>query len=519
MNLADKTAQIIQEATVLIEQKEFDAAIRILKQVLSRDTNHLDANYLLGTVYCNIGGFENARRHLMKAYKIRPNSPYICNNIGNLNKLTGNHESAKKFYNKALDLKGDLPEAHYGLGVIYRTEGNHQEADKCYSNVERLAPDMVIAVASQASLLEHQGEYKKARKILEKIIHSGEATDIQPLLNYGKVLLHSEAKKRDLLKAINLLEEYLEQNIKKIGKADVGYAYLMLGELKESVADFSSAFHCFSKGNTLLSKPFNEKAFFTKIKTLRATYAPGSVDEMPINTGYGDKFIFIVGMPRSGSTLVEQILNSHPDVYSLGESNLLEKSLVPERKLSNKGLSEASLSATFTRFMTSVGEEHKNHLFVTDKSLDNFANLGFIYQLFPNAKIIHCRRNVFDTSLSCFFHNFAGDYPYSYDLFSIGKYYKGYQGLMEHWGEVLDLDIFDIQYETLIGDTKTTVKKMLDFCGLSWNKRCMKFYRNKRYANTSSYWQVRKPIYNSSVDRYKNYEKHLDPLKKGLGLI
>jgi hypothetical protein len=234
--------------------------------------------------------------------------------------------------------------------------------------------------------------------------------------------------------------------------------------------------------------------------------------------------IFIVGMPRSGTSLVEQILSMYPGVAAAGEladigllaselQELIEKS-DPVNDITQ--LSREQCDAFAQRYFDLLSGRYPNAIRVTDKMPQNFLYLGWIALLFPKARVIHCVRDPLDTCLSCYYQMFTGDHPYAYDLANLGAYYRQYQRLMLHWGEVLDIPIFEVCYEDFVRDPEELGQAMVDFCSLKWDKRCLEFYKSERSVATASFQQVRRPIYSSSMGRWQHYADHLEPLKKAL---
>jgi hypothetical protein len=230
-------------------------------------------------------------------------------------------------------------------------------------------------------------------------------------------------------------------------------------------------------------------------------------------------------MLRSGSTLVEQILASHPLVHGAGElRDLAQVTIGSSEKITGTKfpLCAAKLSPSN---LEKLGADHTKRLrrfstsakYITDKKLHNFLYVGMIRLILPNAKIIHCKRDPKDTCLSVFKNYFTSTHKYAYDLKELGEYYKLYQGLMDYWYNILPDYIFDIQYEDIVGNQEDTTRKLLEYCELPWDEACLSFHRTVRPVRTASAEQVRRPIYNSSVGLWKQYEKHLSPLLNALG--
>jgi hypothetical protein len=233
--------------------------------------------------------------------------------------------------------------------------------------------------------------------------------------------------------------------------------------------------------------------------------------------------IFVVGMPRSGTTLTEQIISSHPDVFGAGElfdlldllKNKSGEKAFPE---SLRGITPAQLRELGRKYAGGLQARDRKARKITDKMPANFGNIGLIHLILPGAKIVHVSRHPLDTSISCFTRLFAHNQNQSYDLYEQGRYYRAYKRMMDHWRDVLPPGSFyDVRYETLVENTEEEARKLVDFCGLSWDDACLAFHKNERTVRTASLAQVRQPIYKSSLARWKKNEKYLGPLTEGLG--
>jgi len=244
----------------------------------------------------------------------------------------------------------------------------------------------------------------------------------------------------------------------------------------------------------------------------------GSQSELPV---------FIVGMPRSGTTLVEQILASHPMVHGAGELDYMRRIMqtLPERLGVQRPIPECAANID-TALAERIAEEHLQHLRehsasalrITDKTPSNFLRLGLIALLFPKARIIHCQRDPLDTCLSCYFLRFGQGQAFAYDLDDLGRYYRDCARLMEHWRRVLPSPLLEVPYEALVADQEGWSRRLIAFLGLDWDDRCLAFYRSERQVKTASVWQVRQPVYASSIGRWRRYAKHLGPLFAALGI-
>jgi hypothetical protein len=259
----------------------------------------------------------------------------------------------------------------------------------------------------------------------------------------------------------------------------------------------------------------------TRISTFSQAFfdspsATGSNDERPI---------FIVGMPRSGTTLVEQVISSHPRAEGAGELRTIGQiaSELPGRIGSALPypacvgeLKQAALSDAAQFYCDRISRISEGALRITDKMPGNYIDLGLIALMFPHARVIHCRRDARATCMSVYFNDFDAYHPYACDLNRIGLRYHHYRRLMEHWSTVLPLPILTVDYEAMVADVEATSRRILEFCDLPWDERVLQFHETKRVVQTTSMWQVRRPIYRDSLDLWRHYEQHLEPLEQGL---
>jgi hypothetical protein len=270
---------------------------------------------------------------------------------------------------------------------------------------------------------------------------------------------------------------------------------------------------------------FTQANCISYFNSIIATHQPQTLAALPNSPANSSRSLFIVGMPRSGTSLIEQILDSHPDVCGLGELPLIRhfveslpsvlhtEHLYPEYMIE---LTQDVVESFALQYQVRTGELSEGQRFIVDKMPGNFQFLGFIQTLLPNSRIIHCHRDPLDTCLSCYFHEFNASQNYSTELSDLGVFYQGYRRLMEHWDSVLSIPVFDMNYETLISDTEQVICDLLKFCGLEWNEKCLRFFENNRDARTASYEQVRKPVFSNSIGRWKNYQHHLETLREAL---
>ncbi|MFB6261416.1 MAG: sulfotransferase, partial [Thiohalorhabdaceae bacterium] len=305
--------------------------------------------------------------------------------------------------------------------------------------------------------------------------------------------------------------------------------YFQLGGLLDKIGRYDQAIEAYHKANQLKPRSYNRQAQENHFRRIKEQYTAEFLESAPRATHGSRRPVFIVGMPRSGTSLTEQILASHPQVHGAGELEDIGATLkrIPGYLGSERAMPEAMAEAT-SEGLDRAAQGYLDRLAelapaeaqrVTDKMPQNFLHLGAMALMFPEAAFIHTRRDPRDTCLSCYFQNFvAQGLTFAYDLSNLGHYYALYEDLMAHWHEVLPVSLYDLQYEELVADPETKVAELLAHCGLEWDDRCMRFFETERDTRTASYDQVRKPIYTASAGRWQRYADHIGPLVEELGL-
>jgi len=303
--------------------------------------------------------------------------------------------------------------------------------------------------------------------------------------------------------------------------------HFALGKCYDDIKDYGQAFPHYLAGCRIKRAKlgYDPAAAARQFVELQEIFSKDFIGRL---RGSGDPSampIFVLGMPRSGTTLTEQILASHPDVFGAGE--LPDLLRIAHRKThpattsfpdNLRYLDSATLNAWGAEYVAAVQQRAPTEKHITDKMPANFFAVPLIHLMLPNAKIIHVNRNPVDTCLSCFTRLFHRKQEHTYDLAELGRYYADYARLMDHWRKVLPADAFlDIRYEDIVADQEKEARRLLDWCGLEWNPACLDFHQTKRQIRTASVTQVRQPIYSTSVERWRKYEKFLGPLLKELG--
>lgn len=438
--------------------------------------------------------------------------------LGRVAVSNGELEEAAGYFKNCAGIKQREPGFKVSLGRVYSQQGKYREAIAQFERAQRLRPNDPSITACTARALMRDNSFERAREVLEARINTGPiSTEIVDAL--GRVEIHD--RRFDV--AVELMQSHLEKGLKP--SSELRDLYFTLGSALEKAERFDEAFEAYSRANATVPAPFNPEAYIAHIDRFIKVFSTDKIATLPRAQTHSKLAVFIVGMPRSGSTLFEQILASHRHAFGGGEMPLMGRT---ERRLPDdvgstlawpecvSDMNQADtdrISAAYLQTLAALAPSAER---IADKALPNFHRLGLIQMLLPGASIINCRRDPLDMCLSCFGERLNHEAPYSSDLRHLGLVYRQYERLMDHWRQVLDLPILDLGYEDMIADQEKHSRRLIEFCGLEWDDACLQFHQSERRAQTLSFDQVRRPIYKTSVSRAAKFHKHLGPLKEAL---
>tara|TARA_Y100000590_G_C15702051_1_gene1007170 strand:- start:848 stop:2416 length:1569 start_codon:yes stop_codon:yes gene_type:complete len=513
----DKLKEQIQSVVNVYKSGNLSKAEEVTTKLIESNPKIAFLYNLLGLILMGQKKLDKAVENFHKGLKIDPGFALIYNNLGLLfagKKTDESYKQAKNYYKKSISLDNNNPEPHTNLGNLYNSVNKYEEAIDCHKEAININPKLPISYFNLSNEYLALGNLNEAEKNLRRSIK----------LKPNFFIAHRNLSR--IIKYTKDEEHFNELNkiFKNIDENDIDFNIhisFALAKAYDDIKDFDKSFQLFEKANSLSRKRINfsiksEKKLFSKVKKIfdkkiyRKFKDVGYLDFSPI---------FIVGMPRSGTTLVEQILSSHKKVFGADEVNFIPNLIQDKFGKSNSNLSYESILEIDKGEFKIIGREYHNKMSkisnnsvrTTDKLPINFLNVGFIKLILPNSKIIHCTRNPKDTILSIYKNHFpGGQIKYGYNLSELVDYYNLYSNLMTHWSKILPNFIFDLNYEDLINDNEKKIKNMLNFCNLDWQNDCLRFYNNKRPIKTASDVQARKKIYNTSINTWKNYEKHLN---------
>jgi tetratricopeptide (TPR) repeat protein len=493
----------------------FEDAERIYREVLAREPENVSAIRLLGSLASETGRHGIAVRQLRKATQMEPE--FFAAWIDLARELSEQElfEECEAVLSHAIRLEPKLPLPHTLLGNMLSRAGRHDEAVEAFETALRLDPDSSGSLAGMGHLLRTIGRTDEAIAAYRKCIHNhpafGEAYWSLANLKTFRFTDDEVATMEENVDSERLLEET---------KVCLNFA---LGKAYEDRGEYECAFAYIDRGNAM--RRINEHYDPVQTEVIHDRIIDTfSAEFLKQNEGHGDPDpspIFIVGLPRSGSTLIEQILASHSMVEGTHELADLPRTIraINKENPSGRHYPEAfqlfdadKLKALGRQYLDSTQRHRTGAPRFTDKMPNNFPSVGMIQLLLPNAKIINARRHPLDSCMGSYKQLFFKGQAFSYDLVEIGEYYLEYQRLMDYWHAVLPGRVLDIQYEGMVNDQENQTRRLLDYCELPWEENCLRFYENKRAVNTASSEQVRQPIYSRSVHSWRRFEPHLGPL-------
>jgi len=507
---------------LLLEEDRITEAAEALNTALRINPNYAEAVCNMGGVHLAMEDNEAALASYQRALALRP--VYIEAQMGLAKTLQtlNNLPAAEAAALRAIQIDANTPKAHALLGSIYTELAHPELAEKEYNHALTLDPECDDALLGLGHLCMELGQMDCA----EKLFRSG--LDFKPDNLAARVHI-SQVKKvqADDGNFAALLDE--EKKSAGFSANKMMSLHFALGKCYDDSRDYDRAFLHFLAGCKLkrAKLSYDPAAAARQFAGVMEIFDQAAIDRL---RGAGDPSnvpVFVLGMPRSGTTLTEQIIASHPDVYGAGELHDLlriaeqytdgtnTKLLFPDNL---RALDRKTLAARGAEYVAGLKQRAPDAQRITDKMPANYFAVGLIHLMLPNAKIIHVSRNPVDTCLSCFTRLFDRKQEHTYDLAELGQYYVLYARLMDHWRRVLPAGAFlDVQYEDIVARQEAQARRLIEYCGLEWNDACLDFHNTKRSVRTASVTQVRQPIYTSSVERWRHYEKFLGPLLDALG--
>ena len=512
--LAKKIAMELARIVKLVEIGKRDEGWRAANDLYAKYPKEAAPNFLMALMLSENNQMADALFYAEAAVKFAPGNAAHQVFLGKLYVELDMFEFAPDVLHKAFAIDKTICQAPLALGDYYFKSGQGSRALPYYDLALKAAPAAYIAEISlsRADCLRAQGRVLEAEA------------------GYRSVLEVPQYRARALV-AIALLQkndhtsDYADQVRKELERPDLkdttrSSLLLCLGRLHENACDYDSAFLNFERSRKPLSSKFNMNNFLLQVDDASGILTRDVFEKFRDFGHASEKPIFVVGMPRSGTTMTEQIIAAHSQAEGVGEltrmSRMFENSSRPGglRQVLDKmtEVGPERWKEVPQQYLNLINTLAPNARRTVDKMPHNFICLGFIHLCFPNARIIHCKRNPLDSFISAFQNDMKDAHAYSYDQVTYGKYYHNYLRLMDHWKNAFPSNIYELQYEALTANPEVEVRNILNFLGLTWEEACLKFNEREATIKTFSRLQVRNPIHTGSVARWRNYEKHLAPI-------
>ncbi len=555
MNATSPDPQLVQRAQAAERAGRLPEAETLFRELLARHGELPQVMHALGLVLHRMGRSDEAIELLRQAAERAPDDAMVRNNLANLLNERGHQRRALAAYEDALRLQPDYVNARFNLARLYERADRLEEAEQHLREVVRLAPNDAGAWNALAAVLSRQGDLSATRAAVERayaldprspdvLVHMGVlhmldgdadganqwyeralAADPGFVGVYEKISgtrRFGEADRPFIERVAGLLDN---PSLEQRARAALHFA---LGKMYDDCGEYDRAFGHYREGNRLRPPrvPFDRERFAGFIDAQMRVFDQRWFAE---RAGHGHEStlpVFIVGMMRSGTTLAEQLLASHPQVLGAGElptfPTLAEG--LPRWLGSTASYPECAREMDASR-LRAFAEEYLQRLpanarevqRVTDKLPFNFLHLGLIASVFPRASLVYCERSAVDVCLSNYFQSFTGGFTFTGDLLDIAFVYRQHERLMTHWRAVLGERVLGVRYEAVVTDLGQSARRLVAHCGLPWDDEVLRYTENRRSVATASTWQVRQPVYTRSMERWRNYERHIGPLLEALG--
>ena len=461
---------------------QFDLSIKIMEEALHKNPNNPSFLNNIGISCHKSDRYKKAEEYFKRGFEIAPKYISILNNFGNLKKDLNQVNEAIQYYSKALEIEENLFEVQLTLAYIYNSIEKFEEAKVHFRKILQINPKYTEADRLIAETTKYELNNAHLKEMLDKI------------------------------------------NDQVLSKIQLAHLHFGIGKAYEDLSDYKKSFANYSEANKYLKiiSKYHIKKDINEFKIIKDFFSDYQNISIKKNT---KKIIFIVGMPRSGTSLVEQIISSHKNVFGGGElpflKNIVDKKILNNEKVkgfNNPELLEKILRESQDEYISRINEiDNSNKVFI-DKSPLNFKYIGFIKNIFPNSKIINCNRNSIDTCFSNFKNFFSGSLLFSNNLNDLAQFYNMYSNLIKFWQYFFNTDIYNLDYNSLIENPNNEIKNIINFCRLDWDENCLKHELNSKAIRTASFVQARQPIYKSAINSSKNFKEYLVELTSNIKL-
>ena len=506
-----RVAALLAEADARYAEGRYAEAAERLRQVIALEPRHALAHSNLGATLCHLSGYREAEQALRRAIELKASCPGAHFTLGSLLRAKGQVRAAETALRRAVKEDPRDPRALVELGLTLGMLAQLDDARGCIEKALRLKPRDAGALGVLGWLEMLEGRFEEAER------HFRAALEVDPRRTMALASLASlrrmTAADQDWLARI---EQILKDGVPAVEEARLRFA---LGKYFDDLGKYSRAFEQYKRGNELhkgLAAEYDRLARTQLIDDVIRVYSRERLAQVAQGASESEKPVFVVGMMRSGTSLVEQIIASHPAAVGAGELEFWTDATSKHGEALRREPPDAALTRKLAdAYLKVLGRHSSAALRVVDKATFNCDYLGLIHRVFPKARILYLRRDPVDTCLSCYFQDFANMASFTLDLSDLAHYYREHHRLLQHWRSVLPKEVFlEVPYAELVADQEGWSRRIVDFLALPWEPKVLEFQNTRRPVLTASAWQVRQKVYGSSVGRSKHYEKLIGPLLK-----
>jgi tetratricopeptide (TPR) repeat protein len=505
---AKQTKHLLDQGNKCLAESAYAQAVDHYQELLELQPRNPEALCNLGVALFSLGHYEEAERCYRQSLEINPLSAETLCNLAGL--LQRNPAEAEKYLRRALKINPKYADARSKLGLVLTVAGRLREAEAACKKALKVDPRQAEALLGLGQIALTEGRFEAAETFIKRALKA--APKLPGAWAAIPNLRRMTVADSDWLKGA---EEIAGSALPLWQVAELRFA---IGKYCDDVDDFERAFQSYRRGNELLktvTQKYDRPGYSSFADDMIRNHSREALARSASCGSTSMKPVFVLGMPRSGTSLVEQIIASHPSARGAGELQFwLDTGRENEDALRHGTLGETVTKKLAEDYLGILALQGPDALRVVDKTNFNCDYLGLLHSVFPKARIIYVRRDPIDTCLSCYFQNFSAGLSFTMDLSDVAHYYRVHQRLMKHWVSALPSGAaLEVQYEELVADQVAWTHRILDFLELEWDDRCLSFDKTARAVNTASAWQVRQKIYSRSVERWRNYEKFIGPLK------
>jgi tetratricopeptide (TPR) repeat protein len=492
-----------------VNQGEHDQAIECFEEILTSEPRNLSVRNALGVTLCRTGRYQEGEAQFRQAITIKESHPDAHMHLGSLLRSQGRVKDSEQYLRRALKLRPGFIDAQVSLGSSLSVLGRMNEAKELFEKVLRVAPRQPDALLSMGHLAALEGRFEEAETWFNRAI------EVDPKSGNAWVglggLRRMTAADTAWLKGA---QTCADSGLAPLNEASLRTA---IGRYHDQVGEYGKAFKSFQRARDLVKSaatPYNRSSQAEFGDSLIRTYGREALGRQRPGASDSALPVFVMGVPRSGTSLIEQIIASHPAASGIGEIDFWAHTTTKQHPgLLKEPPDEPTCRKVAAAYLRLLTANSGHAVRVVDKSLSNVYYLGAMHCVFPNARIIYMRRDPIDTCLSCFFQDFPASLNFTLDLSDMAHFYREYHRLMEHWRSALPPGaMLDVPYEELTVEQEVWTRKVLEFLGLPWDERCLSFHTTARSVLTASHWQVRQKMNRVSVGRWRNYKRFIGPL-------